>query len=125
VKDNRRALHGGVVHLGEFAHSALLLQTKSKYYICEYMNDALVHLYSVTVVVTKTHEKESYQDITIDNVSWTKQLKGEAPAEGWTPPKVKKAMEGVMSKGYSVWTSEHCHTAQERTRELMKSKPSF
>jgi len=105
---------------GYGAHSALLLKTKDgKDFLLEYMSDGNSHLYDVKYTVTKTYEKESYEDIIMNDKSWTKQLKGSEAPSGKTPNIAKKEMQEQM-KGYSVSKDEVCHTAQERLRKLWK-----
>ena len=123
----RRVLDGmGLPRFRQVAHSGVLLQTQNGgFHLLEYMADARAHL-----TATNPQEIQDNGDHLIIKMTgraadgpkefeWTRQKKGVALDGEFTPSELLLKMQGLMNSGYSVWSQEHCHTAQERLREAL------
>lgn len=133
VMRRRFDMPGSIPMGGSFAHSALLLRTKSKdgvvgYVNLEYMDDGRAHLTEDRPVLLKTYSGRRYLDIRMkgtdaeggtNDFDWRCQLFGTKIESKWTPEQLRSKMEKLMPYGYSVLAGEHCHTAQERLRRAI------
>eukprot|EP00741_Cyanophora_paradoxa_P011598 tig00020563_g11206.t1 len=119
----RRPLNGmGSTPVRGVAHSALLIQEGSVYWVVEYMHDSRVHRWNAGAMsVLETNAAKRFQKVKFSGdrggFVWEKQLSGAPAPAGKNALAAEQDMRRLMDGDrYEIANNHVCHRAQERVR---------